>query len=354
MPKIPHDGGRNGLHCRPREMVSSIGRSCPEVWCMVDQVRATRGKGTIPTWPDWCFLPMAAWQGISKAAIEDMGGVQPDSSHRRDAVKLAALATWRLTQGVYRFDPTLYKAVEATALDGDIPQDVLFHLPEWCVYIETQDAKFCGCPLHGFFAFLDYDISSQSTALVLVFDIKTDSTRFTHLAIPLGRGSIREAITRVIGDRALPVAGDKAAILGAVAEDVAPFVALVLYLCSENADLGPNGRRSAHPQPKRTKKGVRFFPPDRPTMWDVGVRIGAALRRASVSDTQTDEERPHAGPRPHIRRAHWHSFRTGPMKDAAGATIPAHAREVALRWLPPIPVNLDNLDDLPATIRPVV
>ncbi len=48
------------------------------------------------------------------------------------------------------------------------------------------------------------------------------------------------------------------------------------------------------------------------------------------------------------------AFRTGPMKDTAGSGIPAHAREVALRWLPPIPENLDNLDDLPATIRPVV
>lgn len=297
---------------------------------------------------------MEAWQWISKTAIEGMGSVLPDSTHRREATKLAALATWRLTQGVYRFDPTLYEAVEATALDGDIPQDVLFHLPEWCVYIETQDAKFRGCPLHGFFAFLNYNISSQSAALVLVFDIKAASTRCSYLAIPLGMGSIREAITQVVGDRALPVAGDKTAILGTVAEDVAPLVALVLYLCSENADLGPNGRRSANPQPKRTKKGARFFPPDRPTTWDVGVRIGAALRRASVSDTQTGEERPHAGPRPHIRRAHWHSFRTGPMKDATGAAIPAHAREVALRWLPPIPVNLDNLDDLPATIRPVV
>lgn len=268
-------------------------------------------------------------------------------------MKLAALATWRVTQGVYRFDPTLYEAITATPLDGDIPHEVVFQLPEWCVYIETSGAEFGRAPLHGFFAFLDYDISSQTAALVLLLDVKADSTLFTYVAVPLGAGSIRQAISEVIGEDELPVEGDKAAILGDLAQRLAPLVALVLYLCAQNAELGTEGRRPTNPQPIRTKKGVRLFPPDRPTTWDVGVRLGAALRRACAADTARNEGGSHAGPRPHIRRAHWHSFRKGPMKDASGAAVPAHARDVALRWLPPIPVNLDDLDDLPTTIRPV-
>lgn len=50
----------------------------------------------------------------------------------------------------------------------------------------------------------------------------------------------------------------------------------------------------------------------------------------------------HAGPRGHIRRAHWHGFRSGAMKTPAGDPIPAELRRFDVRWLPPIPVNLDD------------
>jgi len=41
------------------------------------------------------------------------------------------------------------------------------------------------------------------------------------------------------------------------------------------------------------------------------------------------------------------------MKRDDGTPIPAGDREFKLRWLPPIPVNLEDAADLPATIRPV-
>jgi hypothetical protein len=94
------------------------------------------------------------------------------------------------------------------------------------------------------------------------------------------------------------------------------------------------------PQPKRTKHGWRLFPADKPATWDVGARIGAALRKAST--TSEPGGGTHAGPRPHIRRAHWHTFLVG-----------ADRQTRRLRWLPPIPVNLDAIEDLPATIKPV-
>jgi hypothetical protein len=41
------------------------------------------------------------------------------------------------------------------------------------------------------------------------------------------------------------------------------------------------------------------------------------------------------------------------MKTATGEVIPAEQREFELRWLPPIPVNVSDVDDLSATIRRV-
>jgi hypothetical protein len=63
------------------------------------------------------------------------------------------------------------------------------------------------------------------------------------------------------------------------------LVSLVLYLCSENAEIRPGGggdRLPAYPEPKKTKKGSRLFPPDRPTDLEVGYRLGASLRRAAA------------------------------------------------------------------------
>ena len=68
-------------------------------------------------------------------------------------------------------------------------------------------------------------------------------------------------------------------------DDVSPLVSLVLYLCSQAAEIRAGGggdRRPAPPQPVKTKKGLRLFPPERPTPWEVGYRLGAALRRGGV------------------------------------------------------------------------
>jgi len=47
-------------------------------------------------------------------------------------------------------------------------------------------------------------------------------------------------------------------------------------------------------------------------------------------------------PRAHIRRAHWHTYLVG-----------AGRSERRLKWLPPIPVNVDDPESLPAVIRQV-
>lgn len=126
----------------------------------------------------------------------------------------------------------------------------------------------------------------------------------------------------------------------------APLLSLLLYLCADGAEIGDGTVRPANPQPKRTKQCWRLFAADKPTAWDVGVRLGAALRRAfHASDTGQSEVGPETGrsrPRAHVRRAHWHTFLAG-----------AGRAERRLKWLPPIPVNVEDVDGLPATVRPV-
>jgi hypothetical protein len=136
---------------------------------------------------------------------------------------------------------------------------------------------------------------------------------------------------------------------------VEPLVSLVLYLCSIGSDVrdgtGSN-RVPMRPEPTKTKRGQRLFPAEKHATWEVGCRIGAALRRArEQEDSESAEkgsgDKVKAGPRPHIRRAHWHSYWLGPRKDRK-------KQQILTRWLPPIPVKVDLGDSgLIPTVRPV-
>lgn len=49
--------------------------------------------------------------------------------------------------------------------------------------------------------------------------------------------------------------------------------------------------------------------------------------------------------------AHWYGFRSGPKKRDNGSDIPTVAWCFELRWLPPIRVNEDDPDNMPATFH---
>lgn len=134
---------------------------------------------------------------------------------------------------------------------------------------------------------------------------------------------------------------------------VAPLVSLLLYLCAD-PDITRRGTPAtpSNPQPVRTRRdGWRLFPADGPAEWDVGVRLGAALRAANERSHSGGETGRHV--RAHVRRAHWHTMISGPRLREDKSEIPAAQRKRDLRWLPPIPVNVDDYDAMPAVVRPV-
>ncbi|AMP37463.1 hypothetical protein LBM2029_07880 [Ralstonia solanacearum] len=337
----------------------------PGAWRQVDNIRAGRGR-SYPDWPEWCYLPLTA----AAAIVADDAGIdvlQLPALYPAlipDVARLGCLATWRVTQGIYRFDPALYPALIDTPLDGNIPCDVLYRLPEWCVYIETPGLTAFGQPLLGAFAHLEHDHASGRPELRLLLD---QEEAFSPLPLHLGAWSIVESLQRAahearhqsvkhaVSRSAFAMLDGREEELQGLAAELAPLLSLLLYLCAEPEEIGTPEHRPANPKPKRTKQGLRLFAPDKITQWDVGVRIGAALRRAyHATETAHGQGDGNGGrPRPHIRRAHWHGFRSGPKRRDDGSEIPTAVRRFDLRWLPPIPVNIDDPDNMPAVIHPV-
>ena len=330
----------NEAYLRPRKILETFSRLYPGAWRQADDFRANRKERG--GWPDWCFLPLAG-----AYAIVSKGTTLKSINQTRHVGILGTLAAWRVTQGIYRFDPTTFEALCETPVTGDIPTEVLFRLPEWCVYIPTPDRRWGGDTLHGFFAHLEHDTNDRRVELRFVLDLtKPEGEDLAVLPLHLGQGGVSAGVAAMMQEagRHLPVGAELPdSEIEGLADEIYPLVSLLLYLCSQAAEIWNSGdgrRVPARPQLMKTKKGMRLFAPDRPTSWEVGYRLGAALRKAwSTPEAASDTPGNHASPRPHIRRAHWHSYWVGPRSVA-------DARSVVLKWLPPIPVNVQDVEEL--------
>jgi hypothetical protein len=338
----------NDDYLRPGRILGSFSRLYPNAWKSVDDLRSNRES--LGGWPDWCFLPLAGTY-----AIISRGGTLRSIDQASHVGVLGALAAWRATQGVYRFDQTVLDALWETPVTGDIPTEILFHLPEWCVYVTTPGKTWNGCTLHGFFAHLEQDANDRRTELRFVLDVTgPGGDDLVVMPVHLGRGGVAEGLAAMMREsiRHAPIAVESPdGLVEGLTDEVSPLVSLVLYLCSQAAEVRDDrggDRRPSRPLPVRTKKGVRLFPPERQTTWQVGYRLGAALRNSPAGHERGAwPSGTHASPRPHVRRAHWHSFWMGSKNQP-------EARSVVLKWLPPIPVNVQDAGELTATVRDVV
>jgi len=344
---------------RAREILASVGHTYPHLWQHVDRVREARGKEE-RQWPEWCFLPLREAHSIVTAGSRRR--LPYERQHHPSIV--GALAAWRVTQGIYRFDPTIYEKLIKTPLTRELPTEPLYRLPEWCAYLESPGLKWTVAgeerPIHGAWVHLDLndhtgDPLEPELRIVLDTACRTSDPLNPArgcIAIPLvGRGTIAESLELVLAVGAKEARAQGVSVAAEltdvdhVARILWPIISLLLYLCTEPQQLGDGLRHPENPQPKRTRHGWRHFPAERPTTWDVGVRMGATFRRGALYKTDTHPAPPTStGIRlePHMRGFHWHTFLAGP-----GRT------ERRVRWLPPITVNGFNPDVHPATIRRV-
>lgn len=242
---------------RPLAVLRDWGRRYPAAWRQVDELRLQRGT-TVPAWPDWCYVPIAATRAIVDA--ERPGGPRLAAAH--DAAVLAALAAWRIGQGIYRWDATLAAAVATTPVEGPLPTDLLYRLPEWGVY-HALPAGVLGWgdhPVQGLWAHLEWDATTGDAELRFVFDAGED--RLYPIPLLLSAPTLPEALDALVASAAArarqPVAHPGAEALPLLAA----ALALTLYLCAEDADVVGEGQ-PGNPAPVATRRGLRVFPRER-------------------------------------------------------------------------------------------
>ena len=198
-------------------------------------------------YPSYTFLPLDIWYDIALQIAEAEG-----------LELLPVLAdmffagTWQYSKGIYTFDPDLLLALLESAIDGNIPADILTRIPEHCVYIDA-----CG----GFFAQLLYDPDLHCPLLGLY---GAEQVVF----VPLIHGPLDEALDKY---RKLPRFQNDEDIIGKFTDEIAAqerdfaekCLNLILYLCSSEPDITTDrqpGYSRYRAEPVKTKKGRR---PDR-------------------------------------------------------------------------------------------
>jgi len=324
----------------------------PNAVQLADSFRRDREKFG-DDYPTWCDIPTGLVTVIITGGVTDERMIMRilEQQPERSQTDLTAALIWVRGKMIYRYDDTLADTLAAQPLDGKIPPEALNYLPYPCVYIE-RTMIVGDFETIGFFAWLDFE-----GVKILRVQFLQSNGETLPIPIPITGGTIDDSILEFI-----KLAGERNGKPGKPeydADDIldSPFpklisecVNLLLYLCSEKPDVPDDTELRA----RRSRDS--YGNPKRAAQWDVGTRIGAALMKASERKTEdtapVDEEdsespadkKPNASPRPHMRRAHWHSFWTG-KRDSA-------ERKLILRWLPPITVNINDMD-LPSVISPV-
>lgn len=311
---------------RPSRLLKQV-NACygSPLWDRVNKVIRMKLSGKTE-WPDWCFIPMGAWNAIIFA-----DGAITTLEQTLEVAKVAAVGAWRYTQGIYRFDETLYEAIAETELAGDLPSDVLFRLPEYCVYVELPEQA---GSIKGFFAHLEYCKKNERAELRFYIDQASSTWPFV---LHIGDWSIEEAIWRAC-NAAIEQFSDasrqeqaKKLIEEHIASTVrmfSMFTNLLLYLASDEPDIEHVAMEMPkRPAPRKTKNGLELEPPTKPRVWNVGTTVGKAINKWKKEPTGKEG----SSPMPHVRKAHWHGFWRGSRNGE---------RNFFYKWLPPILVNV--------------
>lgn len=309
----------------------------------VAEFRKERGV-SLPSWPEWCFMPMSGWYTVVSDAHKD----KLDSAMHLpfelipEVSKLSALGTWRYSQGIYRFDEDFISALTDTIIKGDIPVDVLYRLPEWCVYIETPGLQWLDDELYGFWSHLEYDINTKRTELRLLLHRKDF---LTPIALHVGKWTITEAVDRATDESARQASKadirfqKEADYVTSLGKSINPLVSMLLYLCSDEIevdDLKNPGERPCRPSMVKTKKGMQLFPAEKPRVWSIGQGIGEKLRDIGYEGRKRGQGGNGGKKSPHIRGFHWHGYWKGPK---------ASGQVFEYKWLAPIFVGSKVVDD---------
>ena len=136
----------------PDRWIREMNRRYPSLWTdlrkgYADPGRILRPKSggmeLLSSVPDWCIMPTL----FPFLVMTEKYGEHFYLTRMDELMTMASTYIWRCSKGVYRFAPEIYQALVRQPLTGDLPQECLYYLPEWAVYIETPELSYERVPI---------------------------------------------------------------------------------------------------------------------------------------------------------------------------------------------------------------
>lgn len=260
---------------------------------------------------------LAAW------AILENKGRASILRHPFDLPLITALAGWRKAKTVYDFSPALADELIKSAQSEEISIPIsALALPYWSIYIKPNIKEW---DIDGFFAYYNDDVTHKTGEHI-------KELRFTPLA---KNGNVLPTIYLVQNESKDICIKDaiNALFNGSSGKELctiaAQMLSFVLYLSAINADI-----KRDFTQPFRRTKQVRDIATEVEHI-NVGDEVAIHIKEMRKHPAARTVCEPlgghHRPPATHVRRAHWHTFRTGKGR-----------KKIQVRWLAPIIVNADG------------
>lgn len=344
---------------KPQDLYMDTVNLFPGIFTEIDDVQAKTGTA------------LASGQ-ISNIIIESYGKSLVQAQEH--VARVYALSKWRKNKQMYVFDYDIATEL-MNSFDSaeDIPVEAFDNMPYDSVHISIEGTSV------GFFVSKDITFDKDKKLIKsLQFYLPIGNQR---LDLSLRRSTIARCMTadfnaimnslddpETLDKVALAYpAIDKANIKQLIENDykreyersrkiLETCLSLLLYLCSQNAEVEYEGSTEIAREPKKEKSADDELNPTvhprtlkaKPSAVMVGYRIGEAIRYHK----QQEKSRGSAGRRTHesqakraahVRRGHYHHYWVGSRRD--------DSRKLILKWVAPTFVNGHNEDELVPTIH---
>lgn len=282
-----------------------------------------------------------------KKQVDDFGELSKDliTELDLDIKRIQFFSSWETTKGIYSVDKTLSRSIFNEFIDAEkdvlnfFPSNLIEYIPEWCMYFKFENTELFelfDTRISGFFVLIN-QYSSKSRELVgfdcyeMCFLFHGIDSGFLPLDIPMNESIpfyvlTIETIKHFTGRKLSAVE------LITITEMVNQAISMVIYSCTQKPEY--SGSKPSFPTPAKTKKGLRFFPPEKPKIIEIGKTIGEKLRQHEAAQEKEYVESG-ATKRPHIRRGHWSRYWTGSKNTETPQTL-------KYNWIPPIGVNIEG------------
>lgn len=324
------------IDCYPLQLVVGLSKDYPGIWGkMQEAVSIAHSNGE--NWNSLCNIPSDVATWVMTVAYQNF-------NHGFGyGVISQILYSWRTYKKVYSINKELAEVLIEGAEIEDVLAESLLNVPFPSFYLEFEDWKYDG-EFTG--AFISFDaprkeMDSNKRGLELEISLVNGGNGFKVLPVVIDKNtSILDSLKKY------SKMSNEAGLSNYSQEETendsrqaAEIIQLVLYLCSINSEVTENEQQKRVYRKSTSKTTDTFREIQK---WDVGVRIGKAIKhhKTTTSSATTKIPGTHKGhpgtkKKPHVRRAHFHNYWVGT----------GDSRRLVLKFLAPSYINfLPNAD----------